>query len=157
MTLVDRAAAVKAELVRITPLAIADVESPSGVLVCTGHPGVNMPDDVMSWGRIYTTQDFGPMSSTNRARDVTYNFELTASVFRGGGPDVEAIAEARAHTLISAVEEYVRVTDTTLAGLVWWCFCTSLDSSGSTDPQTIAKGRTIEVLATFTARARITN
>lgn len=157
MSLVDRAAKIKAELLRITPLAIATLPDNDKVLCVRGHPGTNMPDDVLTWGQVSASQEPGPLSSTNRARDVTYTFTLTASIFRGGGPEAEGVAEDRAHALISAVEEYVRVTDTTLGGLVFWCFCTALDSNGATPPEVLSKGRIIDVDAVFTAYARITS
>lgn len=162
-TVSDMSAAYKRALVTAARTAITD----PAVLVCYGHPGTDIPDDVLSVGRVTVEQEPGPISATNRARDITLTAYVTASVYRGGGPEAEQAAGDRAYELVTLLEEYVRVTDTTLhaaagladgePGLVWWCFCTGHDSDGATDPALLAKGRVIEVLASFTARARITN
>jgi hypothetical protein len=55
------------------------------------------------------------------------------------------------------VEQYARVTDTTIGGAVRWCFLTQHTSQGHTDPQVLEQGRVIEISATFTALARVTN
>lgn len=157
MTLVDRAAQIKAALLKASQQVVRELPDGDSVLVCNGHPGPNYPDDVVSWTRFYATQEPGPISQTNRSRWVEYRFEVLVSVIRGGGLEMEPIAEARAQQLLTAIEEYVRVTDTTLGGLVEWCFCTSIDSEGTTEPEIIAHGRISEVSATFTARARITS
>jgi hypothetical protein len=127
------------------------------VLVCWGHPGVQLPNDVFSWGRVAEVEEPGPISSSRRARDVTFQVYATISVYRPGGPDQEQVAEQRCYDLADAMSEYVRVTDTTLGGLVYWCFRTNYDSEGSTDATLLAKGRCIEATVEFTARARITS
>lgn len=153
-TISDMAGAFKTAMVTACRTAITD----TNVTVCYGHPGQYQPDDIIAVGRITCTQVPGPISRTNRARDVTLTAEVHVSCFRGGpDPETEKLAGDRAYALLSLIEEQVRVTDTTLGGLVWWCFCTDHDSDGITDPQMLAKGRLVEILATFTAQARITN
>lgn len=152
MTVADVAAAFKDAMVTAATTAIND----PAVQVCYGHPGtVGLADDIVSVGRITSAQETGPMSVTNRSRTNILTAELVFSCFRHGGPDQEKVAGDRAYALLSAVEEYVRVTDTTLGGTVMWCFCTSHDSQGSTDPALLAQGRCIEITATFTAYTRI--
>ena len=151
MTVADAAAAFKDAMVVAATTAVND----STVLVCYGHPGTEQPDDIVSFGRVTSTQEPGPMSSTNRSRTNTLTVDLTISIYRAGGPEQEKAAGDRAYALLSAIEEYVRVTDTTVGGNVLWCFLTSHSSDGATDPALIAKGRCIEIAATFTAYTRI--
>ena len=56
--------------------------------------------------------------------------------------------------LIAELEQYARVTDTTIGGTVRECFLTNLQIAG-TPPELVAGGRLVEAQATFTAHARI--
>lgn len=154
-TVSDMTAAYKKALHTAARTAITDQE----VLVAYGNPGPvqTLPDDIVSVGRVTGHFGPGPISATNRARDVTLTAWVTASCFRAGGWEQEEIAGDRAYELIGLLEEYVRVTDTTLGGLVYWCFCVDHDSEGYTSPEALAEGRTIEVVAQFEATARITS
>lgn len=152
MTVSDVAAQFKDAMVTAATTAINDAD----VMVCYGHPGTVQPDDIVSFGRVTSTQSPHTMS-TNRTRWNTLTIDVTISVYRTGGADQEQVAGDRAYELLNLIEEYVRVTDTTLGGLVLYCFCTSHESDGYTDPQVIAKGRLIEITATFTAESRITS
>lgn len=159
MTVSDVSAAFKAAMVTAATTAIND----TSVLVCYGHPGTVQPPDIVSVGQITAQQDMATLSNAKRTRDLVLTAEVVVSVFRAGGPEQEQVAGDRAYALLDLVEEYLRTTDTQLATsnggtpLVWWCFCTSHDSDGSTDPEVLANGRLIEIRATFTARARITS
>jgi hypothetical protein len=133
------------------------VFSGQDVLVCRGHPGIQLPNDVWSWNRVVETETPGPLTASLRKRDVTFQAYATVSVYRPGGPDQEQVAEERCYDLADAMSEYLRVTDPTLGGLVFWCFRTAYDSEGSTDPVLLAKGRCIEATVEFTALARITS
>jgi hypothetical protein len=138
------------------------------VLVSLGHPGKDKyRDDIVFIGDVSSHQDFGPVS-TLRQRDVTMQLEVIVSCFRKGAATAEQVVHDRAFDLLSRIEEYVRVTDTTLraaAGrsesdpvVVWWCFCTDVGpAGGSRDEELVAKGRLIEIPATFTAVGRITS
>jgi hypothetical protein len=152
-TVSDMSRQYKAKLVQISTTAINDVN----VLVCYGHPGKFQPDDIVSWGRVTATITQGPLSASNRARDITLVASVKVSIKRGGGPEMEQVAADRAYYLLNAIEEYVRATDTTLGGLVWWCFCTGHDADGATAPENLAEGRIIEIDAEFTAQGRITS
>lgn len=152
-TVADMSHRFKVALVQAARDSIADPT----VKVCFGHPGQDQPDDIVAVMRVSTSQEPGPISSVNRARDITLTADVMISVARGGGQEMEQVCAARAHELLTALEEHVRVVDTNLDGTVLWCFCSGTESDGSTDPQVLADGRLIEVTATFTARGRITS
>jgi len=158
MTVADVAASFKRAIVTAATTAttpLIPTDHTFGVFY--GHPGVrDMPDDIISVGRITSAQEPENLS-TNRSRWNVLTAEVVISVFRAGGRDQEQVAGDAAYAYLTAIEEYVRVTDTSLGGLVLWCFCTGHDSAGSTDPDLLGQGRTIEITATFTARARITS
>jgi hypothetical protein len=157
MTIADVAAQFKTAMVAAAAAATAGLADPAHqLLVCYGHPGTQLPDDIVSVGRVTSAQEPEALG-TNRSRWNVLTAEVTVSVFRAGGPEQEQIAGDRAYQLLVAIEERLRVTDTSLGGLVLWCFCTGHESNGSTDPDLLAKGRVIDVIATFTARARITS
>lgn len=160
-TVADVAAAFKAALVAASTTATATLGSSAVAAghtfgVFYGHPGTQqLPDDIVSWGRVTSSQEPGPISATNRSRTNNLAADVTISVFRSGGADQEQVASEAAYAYLSAIEEYLRVTDPTLGGLVLWCFCTGHDSDGVTDPILLAQGRTIEITATFSAFSRI--
>ena len=143
----------KDALVTAATTAIDD----TSVKVCYGQPGTEQPDDIVSVGRVTAVIDPATLTSSLRTRELAVTAEVVVSVFRAGGQDMEKVAGDRAYQLLDMVEEYVRVTDTTLGGVVRWCFCTGHDSDGATDPQVTATGRLIEIKAEFAARARITS
>jgi hypothetical protein len=128
----------------------------AAVLVVFGQPGTLEPDDIIKIGRVEARQDPATLS-TNRAREESLTLEVTISCYRGGGAEMERVASDRAYDLLRRLAEQVRKVDTTLGGVVRQCFLTSSESDGATDPNDIAQGRTIDVVATFTAAARVTN
>lgn len=132
-------------------------ETEPEVLVTFGHPGMNAPNDIVAFLDLTSSQEPGPMGP-RRARDETLTINVQFSIFRGGrGDEVETMCSARAYKLLDDLETYVRVTDTTLGGVVRHCFLTSHTSEGATEPQIISKGRLIDVTAVFTALTRITS
>jgi len=126
------------------------------VYVCFGQPGTFDPAEIVKIGMISSEQDPATMG-TNRGREETLTLEVTISVYRGGGQDQEQVCSDRAYALLRMIADYVHHTDTTLGGAVRMCFLTSTESDGATDPDRIAEGRTIAIVAKFTAAARITN
>jgi hypothetical protein len=136
-------------------LLAADPDT-EAVYVVFGQPGTLEPDDIIKIGRVEARQESATLG-TNRAREETLTLEVTISCYRGGGPEMEQVASDRAYHLLRLLAEQVRTGDTTLGGVVRWCFLTSSESDGATDPDDIAQGRTIDVAATFTAAARVTN
>lgn len=158
MTVSDVSGRVKTAMVTAARNATAGLTVPKHTFgVSYGHPGKQLPDDVVSVTRVVTQQDPATLSANLRQRDLIITITVVVSVWRKGGADQEQVAGDRAYQLLDALEEYVRVTDTTLGGLVRWCFCIGSDSEGSTDPQLLATGRVIEITAQFFAKARITS
>lgn len=135
--------------------AIQSVVDPA-VLVTYGHPGMAVENDMIGVGRVSSAQTVATMS-TNRSREETLTVEVQISCYRPGGREVEAVAGAQAYSLLGLIERQVRMTDTTVGGTVRQCFLTSHDSDGETDPTIVAEGRCIEIVATFTAQARISS
>lgn len=128
----------------------------AGVQVSFGHPGQSQVNDIVAVTRVRGEQ--APITlGTRRQREETLQAEVVFSVYRGGGPDMEKVCSDRAYELLGQLEEYVRVTDTTLGGVVRHCFLIDHDSTGTTDEQFLANGRLIEVTATFEAVARISS
>lgn len=127
------------------------------VLVTFGHPGQDFQnwDDVVSFADTDVSQDVATMG-TNRSREETLTQTVWVSCFRAGGVDQEVVASDRAYELLGLLEHHVRVTDTTLGGVVRECFLTAHRAEGATSPALLARGRTIEVEATFTAKVRVT-
>lgn len=125
------------------------------VQVSFGHPGMTQADDIVSFGALETEQDVAAYG-TNRAREETVTLEVLISVFRAGGAEMEKVASDRAYELLAALEQYVRVTDTTVNGTCRHCFLVSTQSDGASNPEVLSRGRVIEVTARFQAKARIT-
>lgn len=124
------------------------------VQIAFGHPGKTQADDIVAFGRISSVQE--PVTiGTRRSREETLTLIVVVSIFRAGGPEQEQIASDRAYKLLGDLENHVRKTDTTVGGTVRDCFLDSHESEGATDPDTIARGRLIEISASFTAHARI--
>lgn len=124
------------------------------VYVVFGQPATYNPDDIVSFGRITAGQDAATMG-TNRSREESLTLDVTVSCFMGGGEESEIASAQRAYELLRRIEHYVRMTDTTLGGVVRMCVLTSHESEGATPEEIISEGRVTEVVATFAARARI--
>lgn len=127
------------------------------VAVSYGLPSV-VPDegDVIILNAVRSTQQFATMA-TNRTREEILELDVQINSRVGGGQESEQTAGARAYALLGILENYVRTTNSTLGGLVRWCYLTSHSSTGMTDPVNVPAGRWITVDATFTAPARISN
>lgn len=124
------------------------------VVVTYGWPGSFAPNDLISFLGIKSEQEAASIS--RRSRDETLELEVSISCYRGGGQEQELVTAQRAFQLLRMLEAYCRNTDPTVGGTVMWCFLTGHESSGHTDPALIEDGRTNEIVARFTARARIT-
>jgi hypothetical protein len=130
--------------------AIADDE----VMIVPGYPWPQDAQDIVSVGQVVTA-DQEPASYGQRTRKENLTCDVTVSVFRPGGSEVQAAVTARAYVLLGRIERYTRVTDTTLGGAVEFCFMTSHELRTSSVPDT-SSGRVTEITATFTAYARVT-
>lgn len=128
------------------------------VLVSFGHPGgeaLAKYDDAIGFADLRVEQDAATLG-TNRSREEVLTLTVWISSFKQGDDAREIEAAARAYALLAAVEHYARQTDTTIGGTVRECFLTAHQSNGETDERLLANGRTIEIEATFTAKARVT-
>lgn len=127
------------------------------VSVFYGSPGP-IPDenDVVTFGGVRSTQQFATMA-TNRTREELLELDVQMNARLGGGVESEQLCGQRAYALLGVLENYVRTTNSTLGGLVRWCFLTSHQSAGQTPPELVMSGRWITVDAVFTAPARISN
>lgn len=143
----------KAFYTAIKELFAADQET-KHVYVVFGQPTNYNPDDIVSFGRLTAGQDAATLS-TNRSREETLTLDVTVSCFRGGSEDAEITTAERAYDLLRRIEHYARIEDTTLGGIVRTCVLTSHESEGATPEDLIEDGRVTEIVATFTAKARI--
>lgn len=124
------------------------------VQVTFGHPGVTQLDDIVAFMDVSASQEPATFG-TNRSREETLELKVMFSCFRAGGPDMEKAAFDRAVELQAELETSFRVTDTTVGGSVRECFLTDIRIASATDEQTLAKGRLVEIEATYTAKARV--
>ena len=92
---------------------------------------------------------------TQRSREETLTCQVDFYSFRPGGEEMEEVVEARAWEMVNELAQYVRVSDTTLGGVVRQCFLTDVASDAATDPDVLAKGRMHVISATFTAENRV--
>ena len=135
---------------------VESLNAGTAVEVAFGHPGMTQAEEIISIGDITSEQEPAAFGS-RRPREETLTLTVYVNVFRGGGEESEKVCSDRAYALLGAIEEYVRVTDTTVGNTVRACFMTSHASVGSTDPQVLASGRMIDITAVFTAVTRITS
>lgn len=135
---------------------MADNHETEQVYVVFGQPATIDPDEIISLGFVGAGQEKATMGS-NRAREETLTLDVQISVVRGGAEEAEIEASRRCYELLRMLEYQVRMTDTTVGGTVRECFLTSHESPGATPEDVMHNGRMIDVLATFTAKARIRN
>lgn len=122
--------------------------------VVRGLPAFADAQDNVCVGVVTSSQE--PITlGTQRSRDETLTCEVTFYSFRFGGDESEEVVEARAWEMLDELAQYVRVTDTTLGGVVRQCFLTDVASDAATDPDVLAKGRMHVITATFTAENRV--
>lgn len=133
-----------------TLLASTDVQ------VVPGHPGQTQADDIVAFTGVVSEQEPATFG-TRRQREETLVMDVVVSCYRAGGLEQEQVCSDRAYELLGVLEEYVRVTDTELGGVVRNCFLLGHTSDGSTDPAVLSSGRLIEINAQFVAKARISS
>lgn len=140
---------------------LAQQTFPAPTYVCMGLPSTLTPNEIVSIGNINAGQDVATLSASNRGREETLQIEVTFTVWSGGGDEVEPLIEARVFELVSQLEQavhYIRgdgTDPTTLGGAVRQCFLTAL-TQDSMPTNEEAAGREAVAIATFTAKARIT-
>lgn len=126
------------------------------VLVTDEAPVFDIYNDIVTFGT-FTSDQVPATISTRRTREEEITFEMIVYSFRFGGSEQRAIVRDRATELLGDFEEYVRVTNTTLGGVVRHCFLSRFVSDAATDPDVLSKGRLQVLSATFTAVNRITS
>lgn len=122
--------------------------------VVRGLPAFADAQDNVCVGVVTSSQEEATFG-TQRSREETLTCEVTFYSFRFGGDEMEEVVEARAWEMLDELAQYVRVTDTTLGGVVRQCFLTDVASDAATDPDVLAKGRMHVITATFTAKNRV--
>ncbi len=130
--------------------AIADAT----VQVTLGVPWPQTAQDLIGVGRVESQFESATMGP-QRSRDETITVEVLISVFRPGGQEQEQITSERAYELLGAIERHLRVVDPTVGGLVRSCLLSSHQMDSNPFDDGTAMGRVVEVLATFTAQARV--
>ncbi|WP_353809156.1 hypothetical protein [Agromyces sp. SYSU T00194] len=130
-------------------------DSDQAVQIVFGQPGYPVPDDIVAITDGTTEQQPGPMGG-RRLRDEDLTQDVVISIWRPGGQEMEKVAAERADELLRQLEHQVRHTDTTLGGVVEWCFLTSVRHEG-TPQELTGDGRLCQLTVTFTARARISS
>ncbi|MEP6477847.1 MAG: hypothetical protein ABJB03_00520 [Rhodoglobus sp.] len=134
-------------------LYTGDIAAPVEVLVIGGIPGTYMPSDIVAFLGLRSDQDYAAMG-TNRSRDEIIQLDAFLSVERGGkDPATDAVCERRVSDLLTVIEHFARVTDTTIGNTVRECFL--LKHELVTTPS--KNGRESYINATFQAKFRITS
>jgi len=124
-------------------------------LVVRGLPAFAKAQDNVCVGAVTSNQELATLSASQRSREETLTCQVDFYSFRGGGDEMEEVVEARAYEMLDELAQYVRVTDTTLGGVVRYCFLTDVQADAATDPDVLAKGRMHVLTATFTAQHRV--
>lgn len=133
-------------------------EADTECLVLFGSPS----QESLAWDNIVAVLGVGsdqtPATvSSNRTREETLTLQVRIDVQRPGEADQEQAASDAAYAYLEQIEQYVRVTDTTLGGVVRDCFLTAHQSEGASEIAQILTARNIVIDATFTAHVRITS
>lgn len=156
MSTFTAALAAKRALFEVTQELMRSTPGTKDVMVWPGAPGTFSPEDIIAFQRVSVSQAPATMSS-RRSREETITVEATISCFIGGDESGELPSQERAFELLGMIERYVRITDTTLGGVVRQCFLTSVETDGATPPEYQAQGRAVDVTAIFTAQNRVTD
>jgi len=126
------------------------------IVVSWGFPTARDFDDYVVFTGMRAEQETGPMG-TRRARNEDVFITASFDFFRAGEADDDRVVTDAAVDAVRRLEEYVRVTDTTLGGTCEWCFLESIDSDGITDLGQLARGRQSVIDVVFHAFVRITS
>lgn len=134
--------------------AIAGADPGGRVLVEWGYPEPGSADDMILIMNLDGDQDIANLG-TQRQREETMNLKVHFCSWRSD----QRQADAAAWALLKLVTNQVRsiTGDSTLGGVVRQCFLTGYSSQGFTYPDNTIRGRGCEVIANFTAMARITS
>lgn len=123
--------------------------------VIWGSLGTYVPDAYVQFLGTVVSQE-PATQGTNRSREETLELETQWFVTKWGDEDASRAAEEYLYERLGELERYVRMTDTTLGGIVRDCFLTELITDQASYTQNNAAGRLSAAIATFTAHVRVT-
>jgi len=136
-------------------LAIASADPNGNVLLDWGYPEPEYADDFILLMKLDGSQAIATLG-TVRSREETMMLDVHFCSWRSD----QRQADAAAWSWLQLVARWVRgglaYGDTTLGGVVRQCFLTSYSAQGFTYTPDRSKGRGCEIIATFTANARVT-
>lgn len=122
--------------------------------VFSGVPGGGyVPPRSLEVQGVETDQSAAAFGSS-RQREETLTIDVLIGISEGGSDEIDDVITAEVYEALGKLEHHLRVTDTTLGGVVRECMLTRTTQVGATEDQ-IAQGRFIEITATFTAKNRI--
>lgn len=125
-------------------------------LVCWGKVGTYVPDQYVEFHGTDTGDEFATMG-TNRSAEETIRLETQWFVSRFGDPEnAGPEADEYLYARLAELEQYVRVTNTTLDGLVRHTRLVSYATDDAAMQRDNAQGRLSAALAMFEAKVRIT-
>lgn len=117
--------------------------------------GPNIPDEYVLF--LGTDSDQIPATlGTNRSREETLHVELQFFVTRWGEVNAAREADDYLYARIGELERHVRMTDTTLGGVVRHCFLASHNTDARSFMKNNLAGHLAAALVRFEAKARIT-
>lgn len=129
---------------------------PDDTMVSWGHPGKTHPRRMVMLMDLASAQDMATLG-TNRSRNETLTLRiLFVVVLNGSGWQAQRDADLAAMAMLGQLEQFCRVTDTTVGGTVRECFLTSYDLAGFTPAEEVSAGWRSYLEAVFTAQARVT-
>lgn len=117
--------------------------------------GPNRPDDHVLFLSTDSDQDAATLS-TNRSREEVLHVEVQFFATRWGEVDAAREADEYLYDRIGDLERYVRMTDTTLGGVVRHCFLKSHVTDARSFTRNNVAGHLAAAIVRFEAKARIT-
>lgn len=123
--------------------------------VIWGSLGTHIPDEYVQFLGTDSNQEPATLG-TNRSREETLHLETQWFITRWGEIDASREADEYMYARIGELEEYVRVTNTTLDGVVRHCFLVSHITDARTINQNGEMARLAGAIVRFEAKVRIT-
>lgn len=150
----DPTSTVAGDLVAALQAAIITAVNDPDVLVVVGFPWPQTALDIISVGDVKSNQTTATMTP-QRTRDEVLTVDVTVSVFRPGGQEQALPVIQRAYALLGLIGHHFRMDVPTLGIDIWECLLTDHQMSSQPFSSDTAEGRTTEIAATFTTKARI--
>jgi len=136
--------------------AAQDLFADDEIVVSFGLPGDKSFPDQVFVGAMRSEQEPGPMGGRRQRNEnvyVTVEFDF----WRAGEAEDDRVVTDAAMSAVRRLEEYLRVTDTTIGGVCEWAFVESIDSEGITPLQVVAAGRQSSISVVVHAFVRISS